>query len=76
MAAPASLKQLLEQSKRLTNHITNTDLPQIERGLEQIESQSRKLVAKASRAGEGLDTRAYVFKLTRLGEPDPKAKLF
>ncbi|RUS29364.1 hypothetical protein BC938DRAFT_480751 [Jimgerdemannia flammicorona] len=60
MAAPASLKQLLEQSRRLTNHIAPNDLPQIERGLDQIESQSRKLVAKATRAGEGLDTRAYV----------------
>ena len=52
-----NLATLLEQSKRFTN-LDSTDLPRLQLGLDQIENQSRKLVARASRASEGIDTRA------------------
>ncbi|ORX90251.1 NIC-domain-containing protein [Basidiobolus meristosporus CBS 931.73] len=56
----ANLKQLLEQSRRLTDQISSSvDLPQIERGLGQIENSSRKLAAKAARTGDGIDSKAH-----------------
>ncbi|KAL1923580.1 uncharacterized protein VTP21DRAFT_8560 [Calcarisporiella thermophila] len=55
MASSApSLKELLEQSKRLTTHIISPDLPQIERSLETLENQSRKLAAKATTREDGI----------------------
>jgi len=51
---PTKFSKLLEQSRQLNSHIYNTSLPILERDLDQIESQSRKLAAKALRAGEGL----------------------
>ncbi|KAJ3089450.1 hypothetical protein HK102_006381 [Quaeritorhiza haematococci] len=57
-----SFQSLLEQSRQLTNHIITPGLPQLERGLDQIENQSRKLVTKAAREGGNIvDTRtAYL----------------
>ncbi|KAK9763059.1 nuclear pore complex subunit, partial [Basidiobolus ranarum] len=56
----ANLKQLLEQSRRLTDKISSSiDLPRIERGLGQIESSSRKLAAKAARTGVEINSRAH-----------------
>ncbi|KAJ3116394.1 hypothetical protein HDU96_009752 [Phlyctochytrium bullatum] len=50
----ADLNQIYEQSRRLTAHIvTPGSIPQLERGLDQIASQTKKLSAKASRAGDG-----------------------
>lgn len=51
---PTKFSKLLEQSRQLNSHIYNTSLPILERDLDQIESQSRKLAAKALRAGEGI----------------------
>ncbi|ORX58562.1 NIC-domain-containing protein [Piromyces finnis] len=51
---PTKFSKLLEQSRQLNSHIYNTSLPILERDLDQIENQSRKLAAKALRAGEGL----------------------
>lgn len=48
----ASFQQLLEQSRELTAHITAAgQLPVLERGLAQIEAQSRRLASKAARDG-------------------------
>ena len=40
-----SLSELLHQSRTLTNHLSRSELPPIRLGLDQIESQSRKLLA-------------------------------
>ncbi|TKY89944.1 hypothetical protein EX895_001242 [Sporisorium graminicola] len=62
-AAPQSLSDLLQQSRKLTNHLGRSDLPQIQLGLDQIENQSRKLVSKSLRAGSAQpgDARAHYF---------------
>lgn len=62
-AAPQSLSELLQQSKKLTNHLGRSDLPQIQLGLDQIENQSRKLVSKSLRSGstQPADARAHYF---------------
>ncbi|ORY81099.1 NIC-domain-containing protein [Neocallimastix californiae] len=51
---PIKFNKLLEQSRQLNSHIYNTSLPILERDLDQIENQSRKLAAKALRAGDGI----------------------
>ncbi|KDN50351.1 NIC-domain-containing protein [Tilletiaria anomala UBC 951] len=43
-----SLSDLLQQSRKLTNHLSRSDLPAIQLGLDQIENQSRKLVGRAA----------------------------
>ncbi|KAJ8324993.1 hypothetical protein BDV3_004491 [Batrachochytrium dendrobatidis] len=48
-------RQLLEQSRQLTNHIVSPGLTPIDRGLEQIEAQTRRLL---KRAGARQDTTA------------------
>ncbi|KAI7900515.1 uncharacterized protein BX663DRAFT_517892 [Cokeromyces recurvatus] len=55
---PASLKQILERSKLTNNKILPKELPFIERGLNQIESQSKKLSVKTTNTDEGVDIRA------------------
>ncbi|PWZ03679.1 NIC-domain-containing protein [Testicularia cyperi] len=62
-AAPQSLSELLQQSRKLTNHLGRSDLPQIQLGLDQIENQSRKLVSKSLRSGsvQPGDARAHYF---------------
>lgn len=54
----STLAQLAEQSKQLTSHIGGLQLPHIERGIDQIESQSRKLAAKSTKPIDGTDNRA------------------
>ncbi|KAJ3322769.1 hypothetical protein HDU76_013803 [Blyttiomyces sp. JEL0837] len=45
--------QLYEQSRQLTSHIvTPGTMPQLDRGLDQIDTQTRKLASKSSRAGD------------------------
>ncbi|KAH6584215.1 hypothetical protein BASA60_001060 [Batrachochytrium salamandrivorans] len=39
-------RQLLEQSRQLTNHIVAPGLTPIDRGLEQIEAQTRRLLKR------------------------------
>ena len=60
---PQSLSELLQQSRKLTNHLGRSDLPQIQLGLDQIENQSRKLVSKSLRAASAQpgDARAHYF---------------
>ncbi|WFD29131.1 nuclear pore complex subunit [Malassezia sp. CBS 17886] len=61
-AQPAvSLSDLLQQSRKLTNQQgRDSDLPSIQLGIDQIESQSRKLVSKSVRSGHpGADARAH-----------------
>lgn len=60
--ALSTLAQLAEQSKQLTSHIGGLQVPQIKRGIDQIESQSRKLAAKASKPTDGTDNKGYVAK--------------
>ncbi|PWN52304.1 NIC-domain-containing protein [Violaceomyces palustris] len=60
---PQTLAELLQQSRKLTNHLGRSDLPQIQLGLDQIENQSRKLVSKSLRSGtvQPGDARAHYF---------------
>ncbi|KAJ3094527.1 hypothetical protein HDU97_007963 [Phlyctochytrium planicorne] len=54
MSSMSDLNQIYEQSRRLTAHIVNPgNIPQLERGLDQIAAQTRKLSAKSSRTGDG-----------------------
>jgi hypothetical protein len=55
---PASLKQILERSKLTNSKILPQELPSIERGLTQIDSQSKKLSSKTASSDEGVDIRA------------------
>ncbi|KAF9990723.1 hypothetical protein BGZ75_000109 [Mortierella antarctica] len=57
----SALAQLAEQSKQLTNHISGADMPHIERGIDQIENQSRKLAAKAAKPIDITDNKAHFF---------------
>ncbi|KAJ2355513.1 nuclear pore complex subunit, partial [Coemansia sp. RSA 2618] len=60
MAAPLSLSSLLEESKRLTTHLSLAEIPTVQRGIDLLESESRKLVAKSVRNGRAaLDPRAH-----------------
>lgn len=54
----ASLKQILERSKLTNSKILPQELPAIERGLNQIDSQSKKLSSKTASNDEGSDIRA------------------
>ncbi|KAL7319596.1 hypothetical protein PS15m_002722 [Mucor circinelloides] len=57
----ASLKQILESSKLTNIKILPQELPSIERGLNQIDSQSQKLSAKTATSDEKTDIRAHYF---------------
>ena len=56
-----SLSDILQQSRKLTNQLgRDSDLPPIQLGIDQIESQSRKLVSKSVRGGNpAADARAH-----------------
>ncbi|KAJ2748449.1 nuclear pore complex subunit, partial [Coemansia sp. BCRC 34490] len=58
MTQPLSLSALLEESKRLTSHLTSAEIPTVKRGIDLLESESRKLVARSARDGRPLDPRA------------------
>ncbi|KAJ1961276.1 nuclear pore complex subunit [Dipsacomyces acuminosporus] len=58
MAQNLSLSSLLEESKKLTTHLVSSDIPTVQRGIDLLESESRKLVAKSVRNGRSLDPRA------------------
>ncbi|KAI8374714.1 uncharacterized protein BYT42DRAFT_577376 [Radiomyces spectabilis] len=57
---PASLKHILERSKLLTSQIEQSTLPSIERGLDQIDSQSQKLSSAPTDSSED-NVRAHYF---------------
>ncbi|KAJ1904789.1 nuclear pore complex subunit, partial [Coemansia sp. IMI 209127] len=57
MSQPMSLSALLEESKRLTTHLTSAEIPTVQRGIDLLESESRKLVARSIRDGRPLDPR-------------------
>ncbi|KAI8334536.1 hypothetical protein EDC96DRAFT_525451 [Choanephora cucurbitarum] len=59
--ATSNLKQILARSKLTNNKILSQELPTIERGLSQIESQSKKLSSKAKSTEEPVDVRAHYF---------------
>ncbi|KAJ3299723.1 hypothetical protein HK104_007454 [Borealophlyctis nickersoniae] len=48
-----SFKQLLEQSRQLTNHVVPTDLPKLDRSLEQIDAQTKRLLKRNLRGDSG-----------------------
>jgi len=54
----SSLAQLAESSKQLTSHIGGLQLPHIERGIDQIENQSRKLATKTTKPIDLADNKA------------------
>lgn len=56
-----SLKQILEKSKLLNNRILERELPSIERGLDQIDTQTKQLSSKTVSSDEGKDVRAHYF---------------
>ncbi|KAJ2710415.1 nuclear pore complex subunit, partial [Coemansia spiralis] len=58
MPPNTSLSTLLEESKRLTTHLTLAEIPTVQRGIDLLESESRKLVARSVRDGRTLDPRA------------------
>lgn len=57
---PISLKQTLEKSKLLSAKLRQNDLPPIERGLDQIDSQTHNLITKAAQGEDqsNVDVRA------------------
>ncbi|KAI9260672.1 hypothetical protein BDA99DRAFT_88623 [Phascolomyces articulosus] len=59
----ATLKQILEQSKLITSKIQHYQLPQIERGLDQIDSQTHNLTTKTAQNEDqsNIDIRAHYF---------------
>ncbi|KAI9505888.1 Nup93/Nic96-domain-containing protein, partial [Coemansia spiralis] len=57
MSQPLSLSALLEESKRLTTHLTSAEIPSVQRGIDLLEAESRKLVARSVRNGRSLDPR-------------------
>ncbi|KAJ2803407.1 nuclear pore complex subunit, partial [Coemansia guatemalensis] len=62
MTQAHSLSSLLEESKRLTTHLTLAEIPAVQRGIDLLESESRKLVARSVRSGRGVvDPRAHSF---------------
>ncbi|KAJ2238018.1 nuclear pore complex subunit [Coemansia sp. RSA 485] len=65
MGKPLSLSSLLEDSRRLTTHLSSSEIPSVHRNLNLLESESRKLVARSVRTSSAtasgrtlLDTRA------------------
>ncbi|KAJ2720785.1 nuclear pore complex subunit [Coemansia sp. Benny D115] len=48
MSKSLSLSALLEESKRLTTHLTSSEIPSVQRGIDLLESESRKLVARSA----------------------------
>jgi len=50
---------LLENSQQLISHIINNGLTPLKKNLNQIELQTRKLVAKASKDDSGINSRAH-----------------
>ncbi|KAJ3038525.1 hypothetical protein HDV00_000530 [Rhizophlyctis rosea] len=72
-ATTKSFSKLLEQSKQLTNHVIPPGLPQLERSIEQIDSQSKRLLKRTQRAGEGTatpDTRTAYLLANRGHDPE------
>ncbi|CAH1764153.1 8375_t:CDS:10, partial [Entrophospora sp. SA101] len=55
------LKQLADKSRKTVNSIIKNDLPPIERNLEQIEKQSRKLADRVIRLGENTERKTPFF---------------
>ena len=54
----ATLKQVLERSKLTNAKITLQELPAIDRGLDQIDAQSKKLTSKTASSDESSNIRA------------------
>ncbi|RKP34751.1 hypothetical protein BJ085DRAFT_16606 [Dimargaris cristalligena] len=67
---PNRLKQLLEESQQLTSHITPTDLPALQRGLGQIESESRRLVSRTILEPPGSDAKGHFLLASGGVDPD------
>jgi hypothetical protein len=64
---PVTLKQLFEKSQLLTTSVNESELPYIERRLDQIESQSKNLLDETSKLPQkphDINSRAYVFSTT------------
>ncbi|CAG8728869.1 4218_t:CDS:10, partial [Dentiscutata erythropus] len=61
MASSVQLKQLVERSRSVANTVAKNDLPLIERNLEQIEKQSRKLADNVVKPGEAPERKAPYF---------------
>ncbi|KAJ1981318.1 nuclear pore complex subunit [Dimargaris verticillata] len=67
---PNRLKQLLEDSQRLTSHIAASDVPSLQRGLDQLESDSKRLVSRSILDNPGLDPQSHL--LLTSGGVDPE----
>ncbi|KAI8822571.1 Nup93/Nic96-domain-containing protein [Fimicolochytrium jonesii] len=84
--ATSGLPLLYEQSRQLTNHVVRTDVPQLERTLDQIDADSKRLFKRTTRVAEmgaasgaggaqavGLDTRA-IYLLANKGFDHEKVR--
>jgi hypothetical protein len=58
MSASLSLKQIFEKSQLLTTHISNPELPPLDRGLDQIEHLSQNLAPNVDGISNPIDIRA------------------
>ncbi|TPX71225.1 hypothetical protein SpCBS45565_g01238 [Spizellomyces sp. 'palustris'] len=76
------LRQLLERSRQLTVHINPSDVPQLERGLDQIKAESKRLYKRTTRVAEpgttsagpsgpaGMDPRTAILLANKGFDPD------
>ncbi|ORZ22332.1 hypothetical protein BCR42DRAFT_405959 [Absidia repens] len=55
------LKQILERSKLQASKVSQQDLPSIDRGLDQIDSQTKSLSGKLTQKDDNVDIRAHYF---------------
>jgi hypothetical protein len=58
MSASLSLKQIFEKSQLLTTHISNPELPPLDRGIDQIEHLSQNLAQHEEKDAGQIDIRA------------------
>ncbi|KAJ1822828.1 nuclear pore complex subunit [Coemansia sp. RSA 2599] len=58
MSKPLSLSSLLEDSRRLTTHLSSSEIPAVHRNLDLLESESRKLVARSVRTSSSSSSSA------------------
>ncbi|KZT24692.1 nucleoporin-interacting protein NIC96 [Neolentinus lepideus HHB14362 ss-1] len=65
----ADLSSLLTSSKALTSHLSKPDLPSVNLSLDQIETQSRRLVAKRPRTGGDNDRANYLLAQAHVDAP-------
>ncbi|KAF8640887.1 hypothetical protein AX17_000535 [Amanita inopinata Kibby_2008] len=69
MASNSDLSALLTASKNLTSHLSRPDLPSVQLSLDQIEAQSRRLVARRPGSAADTDRANYLLAQARVDAP-------